>query len=122
MVLYMPPRPVILLPRRAMARTDCPEDRASVSEQLDRVLERTDHFTAEFRVVWPDQTIRWLFGKGLVYRDPPGNTIRMIGVNMDISERKRAEVAPREREERFRILADTPPVMICASGPDKLAT
>jgi PAS domain S-box-containing protein len=57
-----------------------------------------------------------------VFRDSLGNPVRMIGVNMDIRERKRAEAALRESEERFRIVADTAPVMICASGPDKLAT
>jgi two-component system, cell cycle sensor histidine kinase and response regulator CckA len=98
------------------------EDRGRISEELNRVLDHADFFSAEFRVVWPDGTIHWLFGKGQVFRDSLSNPIRMIGVNMDISERKRAEAALRESEERFRIMADTAPVMICAAGPDKLAT
>jgi PAS domain S-box-containing protein len=98
------------------------EDRGRISLELDRVLQRTDYFTAEFRVVWPDNTIHWLYAKGQVYRDSHGNPVRMVGVNMDITERKRSEAALRESEERFRIMADTAPVMICASGPDKLAT
>ena len=98
------------------------EDRGRISLELDRVLQRTDYFAAEFRVVWPDNTIHWLYAKGQVYRDSHGNPVRMVGVNMDITERKRSEAALRESEERFRIMADTAPVMICASGPDKLAT
>jgi PAS domain S-box-containing protein len=46
----------------------------------------------------------------------------MIGVNMDISERKRAEAALSESEERFRTMADTAPVMLWVTGPDKRAT
>jgi PAS domain S-box-containing protein len=89
---------------------------------VDRTLNRTDHFSAEFRVVWPDGTAHWLYGKGQVFRDSQGNLIRMIGVNMDISERKRSEASLRESEERFRNMADTAPVMIWASGKDKLCT
>jgi two-component system cell cycle sensor histidine kinase/response regulator CckA len=99
-----------------------PEDRVRLREELKRVLENVDHFSTEFRVVWPDGTIHWLYGKGQVFRDSVGNPMRVIGVNMDISERKRAEAALRESEERFRIVADTAPVMICSSGADKLAT
>ncbi len=99
-----------------------PEDRARMREELDRMLEGAEQFMTEFRVVWPDGTIHWLFGKGQVFRDSLGNPTRAIGVNMDISERKQAESKLRESEERFRIMADTAPVMICMSGPDKLAT
>jgi len=98
------------------------EDRVRLREELKCVLDSADHFSAEFRVVWPDGIIHWLYRKGQVFRDSLGNPVRMIGVNMDIRERKRAEAALRESEERFRIVADTAPVMICASGPDKLAT
>ena len=41
---------------------------------------------------------------------------------LDITERKRAEATLRESEERFRNMADTAPVMIWVSGPDKRCT
>jgi len=69
-----------------------------IREGLTQVVERTDHYSAEFRVVWRDGTIHWLYGRGQVFRDSRGNPIRVIGVNMDISERKRIEATLYESE------------------------
>jgi two-component system, cell cycle sensor histidine kinase and response regulator CckA len=99
-----------------------PEDQARMREELNRALEGIEHFITDFRVIWPDGTVHWLYGKGQVFRDSRGAPVRMIGVNMDITERKRAEAARRESEERFRIMADAAPVMIWLAGPDKGAT
>jgi PAS domain S-box-containing protein len=99
-----------------------PEDRDRIRKGLDLALTHTHRFREEFRVVWPDGTIHWIYGEGQVLRNTEGNPIRMIGVNVDIDERKRADAALRESEARFRNLADTAPVMIWVIGPDKRAT
>jgi PAS domain-containing protein len=99
-----------------------PQDRVRVREELSNILKRADYYSSEFSVIWPDGTIHWLLGKGQVFRDSRGNPIRLIGVNMDITERKRAEASLSESEERFRTMADTAPVMIWVAGPDKLWT
>ena len=46
----------------------------------------------------------------------------MLGMAVDITERKQAEQVLREGEERFRLVANTAPVMIWMSGTDKLCT
>src|SRR4029077_14707569 len=54
--------------------------------------------------------------------DGDNKTTRLIGVSMDVTREKQAQDALRESEARFRAMADTAPVMIWMSGPDKLCT
>jgi PAS domain S-box-containing protein len=70
-----------------------PEDREAVDSLIKAALQGEARYDAEFRIVWPDGSVRWLVGKATVFRDGSGNPIRMIGVDYDITDRKEAEVA-----------------------------
>ena len=55
-------------------------------------------------------------------REPDGSILHSTLIQTDITDRKRAEVAAKESEERFRLVADTAPMLIWMSGPEKLCT
>jgi PAS domain S-box-containing protein len=78
-----------------------PEDRDRVLATIAGTLERGGDYQVEYRIVRPDGAVRWVEGRGKLYHDAAGAPVRMIGVCMDISERKRAEAALRESEQRF---------------------
>ncbi len=48
-------------------------------------------FQVEFRIVRPSGEVRWCYGAGIITRDAEGNPVRMNGVTVDITDRKRAE-------------------------------
>jgi K+-sensing histidine kinase KdpD len=77
-----------------------PEDREGFRTALATALERTDTFSLEFRLIWPDGSVHWTQAAGRVFRDDTGKPVRMLGTGRDITERRRVE------EERDELLAE----------------
>src|SRR4029077_285249 len=99
-----------------------PEDQELVWKAVADARQNREPFTAEFRILHLDGTVRWITERGQFYYAANGDAVRMIGMAVDITERKQAEQVLREGEERFRVVANTAPVMIWMSGADKLCT
>jgi len=74
----------------------------------------------ECECVRHDGTKVWLDIEIVSIKNQEGKIVGSQKLLRDISERKRAEQALRESEERFRLVANSAPVMIWMSGPDKL--
>jgi len=72
-----------------------PEDRDAVRRAIARNLEGGDDHHIEYRIVRADGIVRWVEGRGRVYRDGAGAPLRVVGVCTDITERKRVEEALR---------------------------
>ncbi|WP_374571837.1 PAS domain-containing protein [Phenylobacterium sp.] len=73
---------------------------------------------AEFRVVRPDGDVRWVMSRAEMIRNAQGEVVRAVGVNIDITEQRRANQKLRESEARFHALADSAPVLLWVSRPD----
>ena len=97
-----------------------PEDRASLRDQLTRAIEGDGTYASEHRIVRQGGAVRWVASRGFVQAEQ-GHPTRMIGVIADITKRKEREDFLRESESRFRMMADTVPVLIWVSGTDKRA-
>lgn len=89
-----------------------PLDRGAVIAACKKCAQDGADFEMEFRVVYPDGSIHWLFDKGKTYRDEEGKPLYMTGACVDISQRKNADERIKENEQRFRTLLDTLPQMV----------
>jgi PAS domain S-box-containing protein len=99
-----------------------PDDREQVGIAQKDSIQGHRPYASEFRIVWPDGTLRYAAATGRCYYSSSGEPERMVGVALDVTDRKRAEQTLRESEERFRLVANTAPVLIWMSGTDKLCT
>jgi PAS domain S-box-containing protein len=69
------------------------EDRERVLGLVDSALKSGKATRGEWRVVWPDGSLHWIVGRWQVFMNESGEPERMIGVNLDVTERKLAEQA-----------------------------
>ncbi len=94
------------------------DDIERVEQAVAQALKNRTDYEAEYRVVHPDGSVHWLNGRGRGVYSESGQVIRMIGVVLDMTDRKRSEEALRESEERFRSLSACSPVGIYLANPD----
>lgn len=98
-------KPEELLTRERWLTIIHPEDLPQVSERARRSEPNGENFMVEYRAFARDGRVVWL--QGLFSRVMHnGKPVRLQGFSIDITDRKLAEGALRESEERYRILAD----------------
>ena len=70
-----------------------PDDRAEVVKLVNEALRTGQPTSGEWRVVWPDGSVHWIAGRWQTLMSDSGEPTRVVGVNMDITDRRLAEEA-----------------------------
>lgn len=89
-----------------------PDDLPLVEAVLRRCNQDSEPVEVHFRVIWADESIHWVECKGAFMNENGGKTTRMLGVVMDITERKLAEELLRESEVRLRFHMENSPMAV----------
>lgn len=110
-----------------------PDDRPRIMQAAVRAADGEMFYQQEYRIIAPDGAVRWLNSQGRVYLDGTGRGVRMIGVSVDITERKQIEAerdrllkleqtarqsAETERKRLHDILMQMPAMIGIVTGPD----
>jgi len=91
-----------------------PDDRDNVHSSIAAAALLPMEFRVDFRVVHPDGAVRWVVNRGRSDASPAGNSARMSGSILDITERKLSS-------DRFRIAVEAcPTAMITVDGYGKI--
>ena len=75
----------------AWSSTVLPEDLPYAAGEVQAALRGEREYECEFRIVWPDGSIRYIRAESLTFRDEQGQALRMVGVNYDVTESRVAE-------------------------------
>ncbi|SFK65572.1 PAS domain S-box protein [Methylorubrum salsuginis] len=94
------------------------DDLPELRRRIETAVRSGASFSAEYRLVQADGSVRWAAAEGRCLHDAEGRPIRFPGVSFDITDRKRTEAALRESEDRFRGITDTIEQMIWSTRPD----
>ena len=81
-----------------------PEDRDRINQSIEDSMNTEQGSDLEFRIIWPDGSIRWLESKGQVFYNETGTPVRATGINLDVSDRKLAEIQVRESLREKEVL------------------
>jgi PAS domain S-box-containing protein len=95
-----------------------PDDRTKFVDKYLKAVEAGAPYEDEGRIRRADGQYRWFLVRGTPLRDQTGKIIKWYGICTDIEDRRRAEDALRDSEQRFRDFSDASADWYWETGPD----
>nr|WP_232429583.1 bifunctional diguanylate cyclase/phosphodiesterase [Noviherbaspirillum autotrophicum] len=96
-----------------------PDHRQHVRQVVHAALQRHERINLEYQIVRRDGTVRWVWERATGIKDMHGVYIALEGFIQDITQRKQAEQALHEAEQRYRSIVENAVEGIFQSTPDK---
>ncbi|WP_245994551.1 sensor histidine kinase [Tengunoibacter tsumagoiensis] len=88
-------------------KTVHPDDLSEACTKVFESVTQKTRLDVQFRTIWPDGSIHWIYTKARTFYDTQGNPLRMLGINIDITERKNDEEQLRLSREQLRLFAES---------------
>lgn len=83
-----------------------PEDVERVRASLQSSINTKENYKAQYRIIWPDGSLHWVSALGRCYDDGRGNAVRFVGMVLDITDRKQAELQLEKQARELTQLND----------------
>jgi PAS domain S-box-containing protein len=99
-----------------------PDDLAAFRASLEQARLQSEPVAHEYRVIHPDQSVRWIAGKGRAVRSEDRRFIRAVGIARDITKEREAYIALRQSQERYRRIFEQTSDLIITAGLDQVIT
>jgi PAS domain S-box-containing protein len=98
-----------------------PDDRDRATKSVEQLLSAKSS-SAEYRILRPDNSVRWIWNRGFAVYDDQGEVDYYGCIAEDITERKLSEDSLRQSEEKFRTIAENIHAAIWIANPDSFRT
>ena len=91
----------------ALLRSIHPDDQSAHEAAVAEAIASGGPLDIEYRNIWPDGSVHWVRVRGRAVYDESGTPIRMAGISLDVTDRKRSEESPRGETRTLEVLYRT---------------